>query len=526
MTMDPASDIAMLSRMRNIRTAEERGDSRVQRAFSGATIFITGGTGFLGKQLIEKLFRSCRDIKKVYVLSRDKKGKSMEERLKETLQDPVFDEVRKVNSYFEKRLVPVAGDVAELRLGLSDDDWNMLAEEVNFIYHIAATVKFDEPLKVAILTNARGTREAITLAKETKDLKTFVYVSTAFSNCYNEEAFEKFYPTPVSAQTIIDLVETFDEERLDAITREILGGWPNTYSFSKAIAEDAVRTMATDIPTCVVRPGIVVPTACEPVPGWMDIGNVFGPSGILLGIGLGVTHTTLVNPDVRQDVVPVDYVNNLTIAATWDTVKRYERGHRDIKIYTLSNIRNFINYNSYVDVLDTEGRQLVTPKAMWYCGAIHAENKYTLFLFTLFMHYIPAFFVDIVLKLRGSKLRLMKIYKKAYRLNLILSYFMVREFRLHDDNTVDLFNRLSKTDRTIFHFDVADVDFRVFTKYWWLGLRKYILKDGLKGTARAVQKQKWLKVANYVLVIMYAFTVYKLLVFTGSILWMCLRFIF
>ncbi|CAG9131822.1 unnamed protein product [Plutella xylostella] len=440
-----------------------------------------------------EFYRSCRDIKKIYLLSRDKKGKSMEERLKKTLEDPVFEEARKVNPYFEKRLVPVAGDVAELRLGLSDEDWNMLAEEVNYIYHIAATVRFDEPLKVAILTNARGTREVITLAKETKNLKTFVHVSTAYSNCYNEETFEKFYPTPVSAQTIIDLCETFDEDRLEAITPHILGGWPNTYSFSKAIAEEAVRTYATDIPTCVVRPGSVVPTACEPAPGWLDISNVSGPSGFVLGTATGVIHTSLVNPDAKHDIVPVDYVTNLTIAATWDTVQRYENGHRDIKIYTVSNIRNFVSWRVYRDVLETEGRKLVSPKAIWYCGTVEAYNEYTYFLLSLFLHFIPAFFVDIVLKLRGSKFRLLKIYKRVYKLNTIVSFFLLRPFRLHDDNTLDLFNRLSDTDRTIFNFDVADIDFNVYVKYWWLGLRKYIIKDGLKGTDEAVRKQKWLK---------------------------------
>ncbi|KAG7295467.1 hypothetical protein JYU34_021661 [Plutella xylostella] len=526
MAMDPASDIAMLSRMRTIRAAEERGDSRVQRALAGATVFITGGTGFLGKQLVEKLFRSCRDIKKIFLLVREKKGKSIEERLKETLKDPVFDEVRKVNSYFEKRLVPVAGDVAELRLGLSDDDWNMLAEEVNFIYHIAATVKFDEPLKVAILTNARGTREAITLAKETKDLKTFVYVSTAFSNCYNSEAYEKFYPTPVSAQTIIDFVETFDEERLDAITPEILGGWPNTYSFSKGIAEDAVRTLCTDIPTCVVRPAVVFPTVCEPAPGWLDMGNVFGPSGLLLGIGMGITHTTLVNPEGKIDAVPVDYVNNATICATYETVQRYAKGHRDIKIYTVSNLRNVFTWNKCSDVLETTGRELVSPKAIWYCGTIVAQNEKMLLILSLLLHFIPAFFIDIVLKMKGSKIRLTRLYTKAYKLNIVLKYFLLREFRHHDDNTLDLFNRLSDTDRNIFNFDVADIDFNVYIKYWWLGLRKYIIKDGLTGTKEAVRRQKWLKVVNYVVVILYAFSGYKLLMFSGSMLWMCLRWLF
>ncbi|KAG7295471.1 hypothetical protein JYU34_021665 [Plutella xylostella] len=183
--MDPALalDVKILSQLRSVRAAEERGDSDIQRLYEGAVVFITGGTGFLGKQLVEKLLRACRGIKKVYLLSRSKKGKSMAERLKTTLEDPVFNEVRKVDPEFEKRIQPVEGDIMELRLGLSDKDWETLASEVNFIFHEAATVRFDEPIKVAIITNVRGTRECLALARDCRSLKAFVYVSTAYSNC-------------------------------------------------------------------------------------------------------------------------------------------------------------------------------------------------------------------------------------------------------------------------------------------------------------------------------------------------------
>ncbi|XP_048487959.1 fatty acyl-CoA reductase wat-like [Plutella xylostella] len=523
--MDPAEDVTVLSRLRAIRTAEERGDSRVQRALAGATVFITGGTGFLGKQLIEKLFRSCRDIKKVYLLSRDKKGVAMEDRLKAVLQDPVFDSVRAVNPGFEGRLVPVAGDVQQLRLGLSDDDWNMLAEEVNIIYHAAATVRFEEPIKLAILTNVRGTREMIELAKNTKNLRAFVHVSTAFTNCKKIEVFEKFYPSPVPAQTIIEFVETVDESRLDAITPKLLGDFPNTYSFSKAIAEDAVRTLAADLPACVIRPAIVLPSACEPAPGWVDVGNVFGPSGLLLGFGLGLAHTMLVDPEARNEMVPVDYVNNLTIAATYDTVRRYENGDKDTRIYTLSNIRNMVNWKILKSVLISEGRQLLSPQTMWYCGSVEATNRYSYFFLLLFLHFIPAVLADVVFKVTGSSFRLTQIYTKMYKLQTTLRYFHVSKFLFHDDHTMELFNSLSDTDKKIFFFDMAELNFYVFIRYWWLGIRKYILKDGLKGTEEAVNRQKWFRIASYVLFALYAYGIFKLGVFLLSVLSVGLSFV-
>lgn len=57
--------------------------------FAGKNVFITGGSGFMGKGLIEKLLRSCPDIGNIYLLMRDKRGKSPEERLEVLMQNQV-----------------------------------------------------------------------------------------------------------------------------------------------------------------------------------------------------------------------------------------------------------------------------------------------------------------------------------------------------------------------------------------------------------------------------------------------------
>ena len=50
---------------------------------------MTGGTGFLGKCLVEKLIRSIPEIGRVMVLVRPKRGKTVKERIETLLSSKV-----------------------------------------------------------------------------------------------------------------------------------------------------------------------------------------------------------------------------------------------------------------------------------------------------------------------------------------------------------------------------------------------------------------------------------------------------
>lgn len=62
--------------------------SEIQKFYDGCKVFVTGGTGFMGKILIEKLLRST-GVATIYVLARDKRGKDVQSRLDEILEGTV-----------------------------------------------------------------------------------------------------------------------------------------------------------------------------------------------------------------------------------------------------------------------------------------------------------------------------------------------------------------------------------------------------------------------------------------------------
>lgn len=57
--------------------------------YAGQSILLTGATGFLGKMFIEKVLRSCPDVREIFLLLRPKEGLNINERLKKILNLPV-----------------------------------------------------------------------------------------------------------------------------------------------------------------------------------------------------------------------------------------------------------------------------------------------------------------------------------------------------------------------------------------------------------------------------------------------------
>ena len=65
----------------------------------------------------------------------------------------------------------MTGDCTEIGLGLSATDRQILEETVSIVFHAAATVRLDDPLKYAVLMNTRSTREIMMILRNMKNLK-------------------------------------------------------------------------------------------------------------------------------------------------------------------------------------------------------------------------------------------------------------------------------------------------------------------------------------------------------------------
>jgi len=72
-------------------------------------------------------------------------------------------------------VVPVFGDITLPELGISQADQKILTDGVSVVFHSAATIKFDEKLKMAVGMNILGTKLIVQLCHKMLKLEVRFY---------------------------------------------------------------------------------------------------------------------------------------------------------------------------------------------------------------------------------------------------------------------------------------------------------------------------------------------------------------
>ena len=80
---------------------------------------------------------------------------------------------------FEARVIPICGDLGQPKLGLTQDVWDFLANEIDAVFHNGATVNYLFNYDRMRDANVLGTNEVLRLAFEGRP-KSLNYVSTTF----------------------------------------------------------------------------------------------------------------------------------------------------------------------------------------------------------------------------------------------------------------------------------------------------------------------------------------------------------
>ncbi|XP_037276118.2 fatty acyl-CoA reductase 1 isoform X1 [Rhipicephalus microplus] len=449
------------------------GHSPIEHFFRDKAVFITGGTGFLGKILIEKLLRSCSGVKAVYVLLRAKDGIQPNDRLQEMFQCPVFSRLREENPSALSKVVSVTGDILEPGLGLSEEDIAELVENVSIVYHSAASVRFDEPLRKAIDINVLGTRRVLELCHKLKNITAFVHVSTAYCFCNRNHVDEIIYPEEVPYQKVIDVSEWLEEELQEKIQSQVMGGRPTTYHYTKALAESLLVHEAADLPVVILRPSIVTCAVREPLSGWVD--NFNGPAGFIIATGKGVLRTMYLRPNNSADIYPVDMVANMMITATWYMCKA--KPVSPFVINCTSGSMRRLTWQQIFDYSKPLVLKYPSSEVFRYPGGSFKTTRFWHSVAVQLDHNLPAFIADTVARLGGYKPILRDIYKRIHRAMGILEFFVTHEWTFSVDNLRLLMASLEGPDRETFDFDIRSIDWVAYMEQYILGVRRYVLKE-------------------------------------------------
>jgi len=229
------------------------------------TYFVTGGTGFIGRFLVSTLLKRKGQI---HVLVR--KGSQKK-----------FDETAAKMGWDRRRVLPVTGDLAKPKLGMSAAQLKALAGKVKHVFHLAAIYDLTADAESQRIANVEGTKHAMEFAGAIK------------AACFH-------HTSSIAAAGLYPGV--FREDMFDEAE-----GLNDPYFRTKHDSEGLVRT-SCPVPFRIYRPGVVIGHS-----GTGEIDKIDGPYYLFTLIkkmrqALPQWMPTLGIEGGRINLVPVDFV--------------------------------------------------------------------------------------------------------------------------------------------------------------------------------------------------------------------------
>jgi fatty acyl-CoA reductase len=421
----------------------------VREAYAGKSILITGGSGFLGKVLVEKLLHDVKDLKSIYFLLRGKRGQNFNERLAEFKRDAVFKRVIATQPKALDKLIPIQGDILNRpKFGISEREIDIMRRNVNFVIHGAATVKFDEPLEIAMKTNTLPSRNLLEIVENFENLESYIQVSTAFANTHrpsNSIVEEIIYDPVFDYQKAIDIIESGNRDEIQKL-EEFSKSFPNTYTFSKYLVEQMINDRYKDLPITIMRPSIITPTLREPSEAWVNFkGTIMAVS---IAVSQGVLRNMYANERSTLDFIPCDLIANSLIAAGAEIATSPDKS---LRIYNCTTGKQSPNTIREVvdDLLLKDARyDLPSTTMLWYPNLIICETKLKYRIRSFLFQMVPASIFDLLRILQFKKPFYMKVQNRISRImDKELEYFVRNGWNFDNVKLSQLYETLSTEDK-------------------------------------------------------------------------------
>ncbi len=325
---------------------------------TGKTILLTGVTGFLGQVIFERLIGEVPEGR-IVLLVRSQTGSTSRERVEYLFRKPAFDVLRDrfgddgLRAILDERVTIVDGDFSR---GVPQ-----LPGDIDIAIHSAATVSFDPPIDEGFQTNLFGAMNLYRGVIDSGSRPCLVHVSTAYvagvakgvvpedtldhkvdwrtegelalqarrdveAQSRRPEMLDDFMDKASKEHSRagpMTVAEEAEQRRKDWVSKRLTRygrsrarslGWPDVYTFTKAMGERAVEELADleDLPLSIVRPSIIESALFHPAPGWIDGFKMADP--IIRAYGLGQIPEFPGIPEGIVDIIPVDMVVNAILA--------------------------------------------------------------------------------------------------------------------------------------------------------------------------------------------------------------------